>query len=244
MIDDIPEAKIRNAIWYLKTGKTKKFVCDFLGITYNTKKLDNIISSFREEQSRTEVLKEKNKKKVFSTLEISFMVKSYIEGQSLSSLAEEYHISTYRVKKLLTDAQVPIRSRSSTKVEHIVDDTSKQVNKGQKIYMPNKECYAVVDTVYNEDYLYVLDRAATIKVDTYPFTAKSRFKQPQQGIHYEYYKELRDGSIMKFSAWKDLRDSILKSLEEYGKEYYRVWRIDDEKCFYYAKRDEILPIKG
>ena len=41
----ISEAKIRQAIWMLKAKKTKKQVCEHLGIAYNTKRLDNIITS-------------------------------------------------------------------------------------------------------------------------------------------------------------------------------------------------------
>ena len=43
---EIPEAKIRQAIWMLKVNKTKKQVCEHLGIAYNTKRLDTIINDF------------------------------------------------------------------------------------------------------------------------------------------------------------------------------------------------------
>ena len=39
----ISEAKIRQAIWMLKKGKTKKIVCDHIGISYSPKRLDTII---------------------------------------------------------------------------------------------------------------------------------------------------------------------------------------------------------
>ena len=45
---DIPEAKIRQAIWMLKVNKTKKAVCEHLGIAYNTKRLDAIIQNFHD----------------------------------------------------------------------------------------------------------------------------------------------------------------------------------------------------
>ena len=40
---EIPEAKIRQAIWMIKSKKTKKSICEHLGIAYNTKRLDSII---------------------------------------------------------------------------------------------------------------------------------------------------------------------------------------------------------
>ena len=42
----IPEAKIRQAIWMLKKNKTKKVVCDHIGISYSPKRLDTIIEDF------------------------------------------------------------------------------------------------------------------------------------------------------------------------------------------------------
>ena len=40
----IPEAKIRQAIWMLKKGKTKKAVCDHVGMAYSPKRLDTPVS--------------------------------------------------------------------------------------------------------------------------------------------------------------------------------------------------------
>ena len=56
---EIPEAKVRQAIWMLKTNKTKKSICEHLGIAYNTKRIDTIISEFRDKQARTKELKTK-----------------------------------------------------------------------------------------------------------------------------------------------------------------------------------------
>ncbi len=56
---EIPESKIRQAIWMLKTNKTKKSICEHLGIAYNTKRLDSIINEFHEREARTKELKKK-----------------------------------------------------------------------------------------------------------------------------------------------------------------------------------------
>ena len=37
---EITEAKIRQVLWMIKAGKTKKACCEHLGIAYNTKNLD------------------------------------------------------------------------------------------------------------------------------------------------------------------------------------------------------------
>ena len=66
---DIPEAKIRQAIWMLKVNKTKKAVCEHLGIAYNTKRLNTIIENFHERLDREAKLKKAARTKVFSEVE-------------------------------------------------------------------------------------------------------------------------------------------------------------------------------
>ena len=56
---EISETKIRQAIWMLKTNKTKKSICEHLGIGYNTKRLEALITEFREKQDRVANLKKK-----------------------------------------------------------------------------------------------------------------------------------------------------------------------------------------
>ena len=48
----IPEAKIRQAIWMLKKGKTKKAVCDHVGMAYSPKRLDTLIEDFHNRIER------------------------------------------------------------------------------------------------------------------------------------------------------------------------------------------------
>jgi hypothetical protein len=57
---EISEAKIRQAIWMIKAKKTKKAVCEHLGIAYNTKRLDAIIQEFHDKQEREAELKKES----------------------------------------------------------------------------------------------------------------------------------------------------------------------------------------
>jgi hypothetical protein len=56
---EITEAKIRQAIWMIKAKKTKKSICEHLGIAYNTKRLDQIINDFYAKEEREAELKKK-----------------------------------------------------------------------------------------------------------------------------------------------------------------------------------------
>ena len=73
---DISETKIRQAIWMQKANKTKKSICEHLGIAYNTKRLDTIIQDFKDKEVRQAELKKKARAKVLTEGEKENIVKS------------------------------------------------------------------------------------------------------------------------------------------------------------------------
>jgi hypothetical protein len=251
-ITEIPEAKIRNAIWYLKTGKTKKFVCDFLGMNYNTKKLDSIIEEFHRKNEREAELKKAAKTKIFSAKEKEIIAAQYLAGEAQSTLAKQYFISPQRVKAILMETNTPIRGRgknSEAKVDHIVQDLEVRFKAGDKVFLAKDNCFAIVHTVYDEEYIEYLENGRQKYVEIYPFKPdkfgmSGRFSEPQEGVHYEIYWLLDDGTQMKIHAMKAIRDKIMRNIEETGREYYTVWRDDGDSCFIYAMRDELYPVKA
>ena len=92
-IIEISETKIRQAIWMLKIDKTKKSICEHLGIAYNTKRLDTIINEFREKQERIQELKEKARQKSLTHKEELDIISSYEEGESTSAIAEKLYLA-------------------------------------------------------------------------------------------------------------------------------------------------------
>jgi len=122
---EIPEAKIRQAIWMLKVNKTKKAVCEHIGIAYNTKRLDKLIEDFKAKEIREKELKEKAKVTALTDAIKKDIVKSYLNGEAQSTIATRYYISAQRVKAVLLESNVPIRARAKNapaKTEHIVQD--------------------------------------------------------------------------------------------------------------------------
>jgi len=109
-MSEITEAKIRQAIWMLKAKKTKKAVCEHLGIAYNTKRLDAIIQEFHDKLAREEQLKKKARSKIFSKAEKQAIADSYLNGETQSAIAKQYYISPQRVKNMLMEMNVPIRA--------------------------------------------------------------------------------------------------------------------------------------
>jgi hypothetical protein len=248
---EISEAKIRNAIWYLKTGKTKKFVTEFLGMSYNTKKLDSLIEDFHKRIDREAELKKAAKTKIFTKAEKESIAKQYLAGEAQSVLAKQYFISPQRIKNILIETNTPIRGRgknSEGKVDHIVQDLEVKLKPGDKVFIAKYNCFATVHKVYDEDYLEYLENGRQRYVETYRFKPNKhgmsgKFFEPQEGIHYEIYWVLEDGTEFKLSAMKAVRNQIMKKIEETGREYYSVWRDDDDKCFLYTIREELCPVK-
>ena len=250
---EIPEAKIRQVIWMLKTGKTKKACCEHLGIAYNTKKLDTIVEDFHKRIEREAELKKAAKTKIFTQKEKEGIAKQYLAGEAQSTLAEQYFISPQRIKNILLETNTPIRGRgknSEAKVDHIVQDLETKFKAGDKVFLAKYNCFAIVDNVFDEDYVELLESGRQRYVETWPFKPdpktgmSGRFDQPAEGVHYEIYWVLDNGDEMKMSAMKQQRARIMKTIEETGREYYSVWRADDDNCFYYAFRDELYPVKA
>lgn len=249
---EISEAKIRNAIWYLKSGKTKKFVCEFLGIAYNTKKLDSLIEDFHKKNEREAELKKAAKTKVFTQREKESIAKQYLAGEAQSTLAKQYFISPQRIKSILMEMNTPIRGRgknSEAKVDHIVQDLEVKFKAGDKVFLAKYNCFAIVHQVYDEEYLEYLENGRQRYVELYPFKPNKfgmagRYSEPEQGVHYEIYWVLEDGTEYKLSAMKTVRNRIMEKIEETGREYYMVWRDDGDNCFLYAMRDELYPVKA
>jgi len=248
---EISEAKIRNAIWYLKTGKTKKFVCEFLGMPYNTKKLETIIEEFHKKQEREIELKKAAKTKKFTLEEKKAIANQYLAGEAQSTLAKQYYISPQRIKTILMEMNTPIRGRgkkSEAKVDHIVQNLEIKFKPGDKAFLAKYNCYVSIVKVFDEEYLDYLETGRQRYIELYPFKPDKygmagKYSEPAQGVHYEIYWVLEDGTEFKLSALRSIRTRIMDTIEETGREYYTVWREDDSNCFLYAMRDELYPIR-
>ena len=249
---EIPEAKIRQIIWMLKSGKTKKACCEHLNMPYNTKKLDTIIEDFHKRIEREAELKKAAKTKIFTQKEKEAIAKQYLAGEAQSKLAEQYFISPQRIKNILMETNTPIRGRgknSEAKVDHIVQDLETKFKAGDKVFLAKYNCFAIVHQVFDEEYIEYLESGRQKYIETYPFKPNKfgmsgRFSEPTEGVHYEIYWLLDNGDEMKMSAVQQQRARIMKTIEETGREYYSVWRSDGDNCFYYVNRDELYPVKA
>lgn len=249
---EIPEAKIRQVKWMLKTGKTKKACCELLGIAYNTKRLEKIVEDFDNKEAREAELKKAARNKIFTEAEKAAIAKSYLNGETQSALAKQFYVSPQRIKKILIETGTPIRARGKKQaatVDHIIQDLESKFKEGDKVFIAKENCFAVVDKVYDEDFLEYLETGRQKAIELVEFKpdrlgSSGGHYEPKEGIHYDVYWLFDDGSSMKMQAMLRLRNQVINNLEETGREFYRVWRNDEYSAFKYVKRHELYPVKA
>jgi hypothetical protein len=243
---EIQEAKIRNSIWYLKTGKTKKFVCDFLGIAYNTKRLDKIIEDFKAKEVRDKELKEKAKNTALTDAIKKDIIISYLNGEAQSAIATRYYISPQRVKTVLLESNVPIRARAKNapaKTEHIVQDLDIKFKEQDKVFYGAENSFASIVRVFDEEYAEKLRQGRQRWVELVPWKEGGRHASPVLDVHYQIYWELEDGSSWKIEAIKNHIKRVETLIADTGRETYEVW-IEGDHAFskMFVPRAELFPV--
>lgn len=120
---------------------TKKDCCAFLGIAYNTTRLASIIKEYTEKVLYKKERKAAKLGKPVTSDEVAFIIQSYIEGESLESIAESIFRGTSAVKTVLSNSGVPTRPTSHDyfKPELIPDRSA-------------KERFAIGEVVYSAKY--------------------------------------------------------------------------------------------
>jgi len=128
---------------------------------------------------------------------------------------------------------------------------SVRFNKGDKVFLAEQNCFAIVDEVFDEEWLDHHDNGRQKYVETYKFKPgrngmAGRYAEPTRGIHYELYW-LLEGEVlptMKLNAFLHKRDQVSKIIEETGRESYRIWREGDYGGYVNAYRHELFPVKA
>ena len=244
---EIQESKIRQVIWMLKAGKTKKACCEHLGIAYNTKRLDTIITEFKEGLEREERLKKEIRAKPIEETTKKQIIDSYLKGESASAIAESLYLTPQKIKQVLIDGNVPIRARSKrgeANVDHVIQDLDKKFVKGEKVFVAKVNGFAIVKEVYDEDYLERFDNAHLKSVELHAWSKLVPDQEPVEGVHFESYYVLDDGSEWKREAAQNFINRVTKIIEETGRETYLVYHTG-EYCYFaeYYRRD-LFPIAG
>ena len=128
---------------------TKKEACEILNISYNTTRLNKIITEFQERKEYIAKRKATNKGKKAQTYEITEAITNYLQGESISEIAAGLYRSSGFVRAILDRVGVPQRPASQEErvqpsiiPENCVADT---FNPGEKVWSAKYHAPAIVD---------------------------------------------------------------------------------------------------
>lgn len=111
--ENLTKANIKKVIDLL-SGKetkaiTKKEACEILNISYNTKRLDNIIAEFEEKIQHEKMRRSQNRGKPAQKHEIQEAVTRYLRGDSVQAIAAGLYRSPAFITNLIEKIGVPQR---------------------------------------------------------------------------------------------------------------------------------------
>lgn len=92
---------------------TKKAACEALNISYNTKRLANIIQEYNEKLEYAEKRKKQMKGKPFGDFELQDLVISYLSGEGVAGISRRLFRSVHIVKAKINELSLPIRDKTT-----------------------------------------------------------------------------------------------------------------------------------
>lgn len=91
---------------------TKKEACEILNISYNTARLSSIIEDHEEKVSYVQLRKSQNRGKAATDSEISEVIRDYLQGDSIATIAKSLYRSSGFVKAIIERIGIPSRGVS------------------------------------------------------------------------------------------------------------------------------------
>jgi hypothetical protein len=91
---------------------SKKDACAMLCIAYNTTRLGTLIEKYKEKKAATLARRAALRGKPATPQEIQFIISSYLEGETVSGLAERSYRSIGFINQILEAHAVPLRAKA------------------------------------------------------------------------------------------------------------------------------------
>lgn len=92
---------------------TKKDACAILNIAYNTTRLTQIITKYKEGKERTAKKRAEKRGKPLSQDEVVYIIQEYISGSTIDSISNTIYRGTTLIKQTLDKYSVPVRARTT-----------------------------------------------------------------------------------------------------------------------------------
>lgn len=96
----ISDEKFKDAIAWLENGGTKKGACDILGVASNST-MERLIAEWQDNQRVASEMKKKKRGTQLVPHEVSDLIESYLQGESVESIASRHYRSAAMMKNTL-----------------------------------------------------------------------------------------------------------------------------------------------
>lgn len=126
---------------------SKKDACAMLCIAYNTTRLASLIEKHKEKKAATQARRAALRGKPATEAEKQFIISEYLEGETVSGLAERCYRSAAFVQQILEQHAVPLRAKAHDyfKPELIPEDAMQQRFKvGEVVYSARYDSVAKI----------------------------------------------------------------------------------------------------
>lgn len=115
--ENLSDTNIKKVIGLLEGSPTekpitKKLACEILCISYNVKRLDTIISSFKEKQELRARKMSENRGKPATKEDISYIAREYLSGVPVSKIAASMFRGVTFVNNILEENNIPVKPKS------------------------------------------------------------------------------------------------------------------------------------
>lgn len=159
----IDTKKIPEAIKMLDSGSTKKDVCAFLGMAYNTTRLQTEIDDYLSGVERSKEQRRLRRGKPVSQEEVAHIIEAYLSGDSISDIANRFYRSEVLIKTVLERYGALLRDNKSDPLNPSVIpelSVSDSFEIGELVWCAAYNCIAEVKAKCGENgyRVYLLDR--------------------------------------------------------------------------------------
>ena len=160
---EVDDKKIPAAIQMLDEGSTKKDVCAFLGIAYNTARLGTLIEEYISGVERSKEQRRLRRGKPVSQNEVVNAIEAYMSGDSISDIANRFYRSEVMIKSILEKHGALLRDNKADPLNpsFLPDNAvAESFEIGELVWSAAYSCVAEIKAKCGEDgyRIYLLDR--------------------------------------------------------------------------------------
>lgn len=154
--EDFSHERIEKVIVMLDNGETKKACCEYLGMTYNTARLNKLIEEYLETKANRVRLRKKMRNQPLEKADLAFICQNYLDGMSLSEISESLYRTTRVIKNVLERYNIPLRDASNTYFNPIyLEETPNDYSKGDLVYSARYNSIAEIVSKYRNDVYHI-----------------------------------------------------------------------------------------